>query len=370
MQSYVVRRCRPEQARDSIETLWKRNLQLEQSAAGKFHWLYDQAPQPPDAVFLLALETAGGSRRDVGTAGVGLREFASGTERLRAGLLADLAVDRDHRTVGPALRLVREVKAWALGELDLAYGFPNHHAQGVFRRVGYTRLGAMTRYARVLRHRSYLDRVGEPELARLPRWIQPPARRILARGGPHLGVVATALDGLQLGKDLRQHVIARWQQRLEVTSQIPDGIDALWERCHGEYPLVAVRSQRFLTWRYPQSPRRFWCAARRGAGLDAYAIIDHIDDVAHIRDLFGSRMAVAALLQQLILQWYRRGAASISMRYLGENWMVEVLRAAHFEQRDSDRSVFLGISPAADARRRATLADPSSWFLTDLDEDV
>jgi hypothetical protein len=120
MDSYVVRRCRPEEARGAVEELWQRNLTLEQSAAEKFAWLYEQAPEPPEALFVLEAKVAEGALRPVGTAGVGIRQIAVGEQRLRAGLLADLAVDRDHRTVAPALRLVREVKTWALGELELA----------------------------------------------------------------------------------------------------------------------------------------------------------------------------------------------------------------------------------------------------------
>lgn len=370
MDTYLVRRCRPDEARGSVEELWQRNLTLEQSPAAKFSWLYEQAPEKPEALFVLDAQAAGAPPRPVGTAGVGIRIIAAGDHRLRAGLLADLAVDREHRTVAPALRLVREVKTWALGELDLAYGFPNQHAQGVFKRVGYTALGAMTRYVRVLRHESYLGRIGEAELVRVPSWLRPTAASVIASEGWPRQAAAGVVDVAQLARDARRLASARRRTRLSTSEAAPAGLDALWRRCAVEHTVVAVRSARVLAWRYPAQPGRWWAAARQGSRLDAYAIVDQIDDVVHVRDLFGGRTAVAALLPQLVFEAYRRGASSISMRYLGDAWMSELLRAARFEPRSADRMIFVGVAPRLERRLQTVLANPACWFLTDFDEDV
>jgi hypothetical protein len=370
MESHAVRRCQPREARAEVEALWQRNLTLEQSAAEKFAWLYERAPHPPEAVFLLDASSPSQPPRAIGTAGVGIREIAVNQHHLRAGLLADLAVDREHRTVAPALRLVREVKAWALDTLDLAYGFPNPHAQGVFKRVGYTALGGIPRYVRVLRHRSYLDRVGEAELARLPEWMRPVAQDVLASDGWSQRAAATAVDLAQLGRDLGFFVAARRQERFSVADEVPAGIDALWQRSRSEHTVVSVRSQRMLEWRYPARPGRFWASARSGSRLDAYAIVDRVGEVAHIRDLFGGRVAMEALLRQLIFECYRRGASSISMRYLGDRWMSDLLRLARFDERAAVRTIFVGVSPRLERRLQTMLVDPAAWFITDFDEDV
>ncbi len=376
MESYVVRRCRPAEARGAVEQLWQRNLSLEQSATSKFSWLYEQAPHLPDSLFLLEAQAGGGAGGEgaaplpVGTAGVGIREIALGEHRLRAGLLADLAVDREHRTVAPALRLVREVKAWALGELDLVYGFPNQHAQGVFKRVGYAPLGGIARYVRVLRHQAYFERIGAAELDRVPAPFRPLAQRVLTRECLSRRVAAAAVDLAQLGRDAGSLTAARRREKLTIGQHPPSGIDSLWRRTAGEHTLLAVRSQRMLHWRYPAQRGRWWAAAHQGTRLDAYAIVDQLDDVAHVRDLFGGRAAVAALLRQLVFEAYRRGASSISMRYLGDSWLRDQLRAARFEERSADRTIFIGVSPKLERRVQQMLVHPACWFLTDLDEDV
>src|SRR5687768_3975819 len=124
---YVVERRPVAEVEADLRRLWDDNLTVAGGVARKFAWLYREAPD------------------------------------LRAGVLADLAVDRPHRSVGPALALAREAKAWTLGNLDLAYGFPNKLAEGVFKRVGYKVLGTMPRYARVLRHAGYAARVTEED---------------------------------------------------------------------------------------------------------------------------------------------------------------------------------------------------------------
>jgi hypothetical protein len=151
---------------------------------------------------------------------------------------------------------------------------------------------------------------------------------------------------------------------------MPAGLDALWRRCAGEHTVAAVRSARVLAWRYPAQPGRWWAAGRQGSRLDAYAILDHVDDVVHVRDLFGGRAAVAMLLPQLVFAAYRRGASSISMRYLGDAWLSDLLLANRFEARAADRMIFVGVAPKLERRLQTVLADPACWLLTDFDEDV
>jgi hypothetical protein len=92
--------------------------------------------------------------------------------------------------------------------------------------------------------------------------------------------------------------------------------------------------------------------------------------VAHVRDVFGGREAVAALLPQLVFEAYRRGATSLSMRYLGDSWMTDLLAGARFEARSADRTIFVGVAPRLERRLQTVLVNPACWFLTDFDEDV
>jgi hypothetical protein len=370
---YRVERRAPEAAYDDLARIWGANLQLEATAAEKFAWMYRDAPDRPEAVFLLHAGDGDAGALAIGTAGVGIRRLAVGDRELRAGLLGDLAVDREHRSVMPALTLVREVKAWALGALDVAYGFPNKLAEGVFKRVGYKSLGTITRYARVLRHARYLDDVGDPELARLPAAARPVAKATLAR--PALAsVIAHGIDAAVIARGGARLARAMSRLRLAWPAQLDDRLDALWAAARGDYAVVAPRTAQFLTWRFFRGPhsamRSLALAVDRRGEPRAYAVIERTGDTAHLRDLFGHRADVADLLDRLVPALYRRGAASMSIRYLGAPWLVDVLAARGFAPRDSSRMIAYGVAERTDPAVAAQLADPAAWHLTDADEDI
>ncbi|HVK78700.1 MAG TPA: GNAT family N-acetyltransferase [Kofleriaceae bacterium] len=365
--TYRVERARPEDVRDVLCGLWDRNLQVDGGVAAKFEWLYRAAPHRPDDVFLLAT----GAGATVGTAGVAIRAMQLGERDGTAGLLADLAVDKDHRSVGPALALVREVKAWALGHHELAYGFPNKHAEGVFKRAGYQPLGTITRWARVLRHAGFAGRIREVDLTRVPEQ----ARAWIYRAVELPGVAAlagTAVDLAQLARRSPAAAVAARHLRLTSAPAPDPGVDALWARARGEYGVIGHRTREVLAWRFPSGPTLTWVAAhaRDGGELRAYAAIERAGDTAHVKDLFGHQPDVLALLDLLPAWAYRTGAHALSMRYLGATWLRDALVERGFKARQSDRLVAVGASDALPADLRAKVLDVGAWHLTDFDEDT
>ena len=372
-----MERVRPADAREDLLRLWAENLQLESPAEAKYAWLYQDAPISPEDVWLLRA-TLEGAVSTVGTAGVGVRKFqvGEGANDVTAGLLADLAVDKAHRSVGPALGLVRAVKESVLGKGDapgaqsFAYGFPNALAEGVFKRVGYQVLGVIGRYARVLRHAEYAARVRELELSSVP----PAARELLYKVAeqPLLAAMAgAAVDMAQLARRSPAAVEAARRLRVEPVPML-DGaaVDALWARARGEHAVVAHRTGAVLAWRFPVEKRRTWYAAYSrdtSRGLRAYALVErHDDGSAHLKDLFGHRSDMVGLLDLLPGLVYRTGATSLSMRYLGAGWLKDALIERGFSERESTRMIAVG---ATESVRNAVMR-PESWHLTDFDEDV
>ena len=357
--TYSVAKVAPAEVRDEVTRLWGANLVTAGDVDRKFDWAYREAPEPTPTVFMLAAD-GDGERRWVGTAGVAIRRVRAGGRELRAGLLADLAVDRDHRSLLPALSLVRAVKEWVGGEMDLAYGFPNNLAEGVFKRVGYKPLGMMGRWVRVLRHAGYASRVKEAELPRVPR----PVKRVVDRAadvGAIAAVAGGAVDLVQLARIAPSAVQAARRIKLAWAEAADERIDRVWEAAREEHEVVGVRSARFLSWRFPAAPERaIAIAGARGDGAPlAYAVIDHVDRVAYVRDLFGTREAVTWLLDLLVPALYPRGATAVSMRYLGAPWLVEALEARGWVQRQAARQVISTGMFAAE-----------QWYLTDADEDA
>lgn len=365
---YRAEAVAPDAARDELLRLWTDNLEMVADAPRKFAWAYRDAPEPTPAVFLLRAEDAA---RPIGTAGATFRGVRVGPARVRAALLADLAVDRAHRTVAPALTLVRAVREWALQRCELAYGFPNRRAAGVFRRAGYATLGVPGRWAKVLRHAAYVARAEAPLPPRARRWLSSP---------PVAGWVGAAADvaALAAGAPAAMAAARRWRLRWHAGAPGQPGwapraawLDALWAAARGDHGVVAERTAQVLRWRFATAAAALVTVEGRGDGEPgAYAVVEpDADGVAHLRDVFGHRAAVAGLLDLLGPALTLRGARAMSVRYLGAPWLPRLLEARGWLARAPGRAVVVSARPGLDGPLARALAEPARWHLTDLDED-
>lgn len=350
---YRVSRVVPREVKPDLLQIWGRNLPVAGGPDDRFRWTYQEAPEAWDHVFVLAADD-GAHPRLVGTAGVEIRPFAGEARALRVALGCNLAVDASHRTLMPGLQLVRAVRLGTHGEFDLTYNVPNERAQPLYARAGYRDLGEMTRHVRVLRHAPYMGRViAAPRLARIAGAAADLASR--ARAAPGRCLAA-------LGYELR------W------LDSVDDRFDTLWERARRDYPIVARRDAAWLRWRCLTCPgSRAQIAAlierRPGAAVRAYAVIEQLGEVAHVRDLFGPVRDLDPLLTLLAPMLRARGAASASFRYLGSPRVVALLHAHGFRPRDAKRRVCIDAGPAlSDAERRAA-STAAAWHLTEYDED-
>jgi hypothetical protein len=342
--------------------LWRENLTLPASPERKFQWLYRDAPDAADIVYVL--EAIEGDRTSiVGTNGTALRRYWVAGRELRAAISCDLAVDRTHRSLLPALCLVRALRNDGADRFDLVYGFPNGKAEGLLKRAGFTELGRARRWAKVLRHAHYVGRLS-------PRPNAPAVVRLVASFPRIARVGASTLDALRSAVHLATaHVTATHHVR---SYSAPDQRwDVLWHAARDEYDVVGARTAAFLRWRFPSSPgTRFVALHAPGAEtLRAYAVLqfDDATAAAHVRDLFGHRADLGKLVDALIPLAYKAGASSLSVRFLGAPMVERLLVERGFALRDGDRSVVIDRVLGADG---PVALDASRWHLFDVDEDA
>jgi len=358
--SYIVHDDLPADVEQELKRLWTDNLPVRGSVADKFQWLYRESHQPTDTVFTLRANDA-----VVGSVGLLNRTFRIGERNVRVGLLSDLAVDREHRSLLPALRLVRRAREYALANRAFIYGFPNKHARGLFKRARYRELGSVVRYARILRHAHYARRGSETD--RVPRMVATAIKNpVVARV---VGAVAD-LGRLTMAAGQGARAIAKF--RLEWLDAADERFDVLWERARAEYPVVAERTAAFLRWRYPaRAGCRLAALVDRGSNdLRAYALVQQDDgDVAHLRDMFGHLGDLGSLVDLLLPSLYRQRARSVSIHYLGNPRVVDVLTSRGFVPRETERTISIGAASALDGQAEF-LESVDHWHVTDLDEDV
>ena len=272
---------------DAAVAVWRSSLGNAAGRAAKLEWFYRAAP---DGAHLKVLR-AGAAREIVGTAGVGWRRMRMDGRGLRAGLLADMAVQAAHRTLGPAMQLQRAASDRALEGGDLAYGFPNANAVPVVKRLGYVHAGDMVLYARALRHAPYLERS-------LPR----PFARLLGRC---IDAAFALRDGLRNLHRGRLH--AQW---------LASPRDLVHPRWPHPGMLEGVRDNDSLQWRFAHNPlatfRFLYLGHDAAAPPVAWFVCRRDGEVLHIADFgFAPGADVAHCVARLAGEAAAQGCRSI-----------------------------------------------------------
>lgn len=330
--------------RDRVLAVWEGTLGEHSRMSAKFGWFYEQSPTGmPLALLLEWRADADSAAQVIGVATAGRRQFQCGNQSLSAGVLVDMAVRPEHRTLGPALQLQKGLLAESLRTVDFLYGFPNPKAAPVFQRAGYQRLGRMQRHVRVLRASGYLGR-------RFPAAVA----AILA---PFADVALRIRIELDAG-------VAR-APRLE---WVP--VEDLGGRFAASRPdgniLCGTRSAQFLAWRFSKAhAANPHCAVLAPVpGGEAHWVVEEQGRVLQVRDCSSLLLerANAGAWTALFRDAVRRGFHSVSFECLAAARHLEVLKSLGMKVR-SDRPVFWsGFRPT----QQSVAAE---FFLTSADED-
>lgn len=334
--------------------VWTESLPTGGCMARKLAWFYDHAPAGPGQLWLLTASAKGGDPKPVGGMGFGLRDWQVGGHSVRAGVMADLAVVPAHRTVLPALTLTRTVVSGMRAEVELGYGFPGRSAVGVIRRSGYRDLGVPVRYVLALRYGRHLRKLLDSALA-------------AGVASKPFDVARAALTSLRASRPARK-------LHLTWLSDVDARFNRLWERARHDYVVVGRRDAAFLAWRFLRHP---WftfrvagvCPRDSEERIVGYAVVQQVDDVFHVRDLFAARADLGLVFDLLVADALRSGAASVSVQCLQQTVLSRLLEDRGLANRGTRSPVVVDPDcPAARSSPRVLEAD--SWYLTDADEDT
>jgi GNAT superfamily N-acetyltransferase len=343
---YVVHAGDVTRERDAVIEAWRGNLGTPARHAPKFDWFYLRCPYGEPSVKLLRHQP---SSRWVGACAAGPRCMEWQGHKLRAGVLVDMAVDAQHRTLGPAMMLQADLVETAAGRFDLLYGFPNRKSLPVVKRLGYDVLGHIPRFSRVLRHARYLER-------HLPRWLARSA-------GWLVDILRDTWSAVRGPRGTRPS--ATWSERVDPR------MDVLWRQSsHGDGP-ITVRDTTFLRWRFDQSPAaatRYLLLGDRPEGpLLAWFACQVEGDTLMVRDFWSvdagegvGRRWIGALIRRA----RRDGHAAIALEYAAPAQKLAHWLDAGFSERERRPIVGKWLQGVP-----AGMPDTIEWHLTAADED-
>ncbi len=293
MPEYTVVSAHLQNDRQVIIDLWRQNLADINHLEEKYDWHFLNNPCGPGQIWIL---TADG--QPIGTTSLGMRPLKLGETLTTAGVACDLAVNKDHRFLQPALLLQRALLGTSHAGVRVVYGVPNPAGATVLQYVGYREFCSVHRYAKLLRVSHYLER------SRKFGVITPFIGRMADHG-------FAALQSFSRGREK-----ARVTQ---VFSCFDERFDELWSRMDSAHPALTVRDRRFLNWRYHECPLRQYktlgLLTEDESRLLGYLIYYVENQSAICADLFV--LSGAEDLSCLLSSWatvaWRDGLASLSI---------------------------------------------------------
>lgn len=333
--------------RASVVGLWRRGeLGDPAQLDARFQWYHCDHPSGPSTLLFLC---CGPDHERVGVAGLGQRRMYAAGRSIAAGVLADLVVLQEHRTLYPALLLEREMCRVGLESHSILYGLPNDKSAPVVRRLGFVQIGELVRYVAVLRYGEYLKRW-------LPEWLAAP--------------VGSVMD-LFVPWYLRSRGASAHKWRTAWLTSVDQRFDTLWFRAK-EYPgIIGRRDSRFLAWRFFAQPGRahrvFALSRASDDQLMGYAMCEHGGYTLHVRDFLvdpAAERLVPVLLARLAREAAHEGYSSISLHFLGDPRVHRLIAAAGMAERE--RNAVLGTFAEKDRAQLQSL----DWYLTRADMDV
>lgn len=277
----------------------------------------------------------------------------AGASIYRAHWGVDLIVHSSWRGFGAGTVLTTKVAE----NTDVALGLAiSEDACQSLARAGWTDLGALPLYVRPLNFAAAL------------------ANRLSARTGWLLGAIPDL--GLRMFDGaLGCAISALGDTHLIETSRFDERVDRVWRRVVHHYPVLCVRDQRTLNWRYAEHPvpgryRIYWLA-RRGEVI-GYAVLRvgtwRALRCGYVVDYFCAPGDVRTLFALCLGQLRRLGAALVYCLHVSPA-ADDALKSLGFVARNSGCRMMISVGEGA-RDGAALLADPSRWFITAGDGDV
>ena len=229
MPHYTVVPANLEKDRQVILDLWRRNLTDLEHLEERYDWQILNSPFGPGQIWILEADG-----QPIGTTSLSMRRLKLRETLTTAGAAGDLAVNKEHRFLQPALMLQRALISSAHPGIRILYGVPNSDAAPVMNYVGYHKFCYVHRYAKVLRISHYLQGAGKFGV------MVPMIAKMADRS-------FSALQSFGQRKSKR------------VTQILPcfdERFDDLWSRLGSQHSILTVRDRRFLKWRYCECPLR------------------------------------------------------------------------------------------------------------------
>jgi len=330
--------------------LWRSVFGSQFKAEAKYEWFYRSNVNSIGKIYLLFNGTQSSL---VGVQGIAPRSWRIATQGVtktenQVGLLLDIAVDAQHRTLGPALKMIKNALGSEEGNYPIYYAFPNEKSESIFKRIGFKELGQFKRFVKVLRFNKYLQK-------HIP--------------GPIADIVAAILNAGVHIKDRAMLFTVKRKFRGEKVTHFDAKFDELWNSSDYPKDIIAHRDAKSLQWYFGANPiyntDTFVAISNSDDSYIGYVVFRRTDknDVV-IYDLFSRDTGSSLCATLLLFVDHLRNAdvGSITVECHGSRQMEQQLIKAGFSYRDSKPIIYK-------LNNTALAIDVNAVYLTSYDKD-
>ncbi len=344
---YIVRFADSVAEKPVVLSLWESGFEHVEDLATRYDWLYLNNPAGQGYVYSLDHTE---SEKTVGAVGLAIRKWRIGQQYINAGIMADLVVDFEHRSLGPAIKLHNNSIDQSLESLDLVYGFPNSKSAALAKFAKFQMTADIVRYAKPLRFYSYLRK-------RLPGFLAAPA--------------AFVIDGCVKLLMHSRLFFARLKWGFESETGLDRRFDQLWSSTDTAGHIIGQRDSAFLKWRFLQSTIRdfkvFTIVNKQTQQLDGY-IVYYLekDNWAVISDFFARDFG--ATLKALFLFFEKQmreiDCKAVSLTCYGSEEVVRSIMQSGFKPRETNKFSCKWTD------RFYQIKSDNNWYFTPADNDI
>ena len=329
----------------AVIDIWHQNFRTCNASPERFKWLYDGNPYGQAQTWLLLT----GAEKIVGCSSLFPRKLHIQNRSVLTWSAADLAVNKEHRYLGPALALQRAiVKEKLKDDSQFIFGHPNKAAHGLIKRVKYKAIGTETCWTKPL---------------------QPKEKIKKHISNSFLSSVVSAFYSVFLELlYLKEKLLFGKTFSTKITTQCNDVFDKLWSECCSEYGITPEKKSSYLNWRFVNHKDRaikFYCLHDSDEVLLGYIAYSESNGIVTVEDLCvqniqkNSRMILLAFSREM----KSSGHSAITLSYLGDSFFHKILRRLFFFKRGSGNTSFAYFHPESSKEYREFILNEKNWFL-------
>lgn len=318
----------------------------------RFFWFYSNNSYGKSETVILNQE---GSKTVVGVCSYFVRKFFVGDEQVMGGVNCDALVDAEHRTLGPAIMLMKTlIEVYPKKNIDFLFGFPNNKSKPLLTRCGYKEIGEFCRWSKILNYEKKISKKMKNKLlVKVSSLVIDMIVRLLS------GELTYKYFALSKKISLEKVSLSDWHN-----SSVNEG------KCSTDMMICGGRGRGYVEWRYADAADSLdysICAVKIKGHTIGYLVYSLDDGIAIIHDI--SPMSIGYFKSTLIefsILAKKLNVDSISVGFLGGQQYLQVFKKLFFLQRES-RSVMLYCN---NEKLQKKLLSKQDWYLMDGDVDL